>query len=124
MLRTRLFLNLLPFVVILLAIGVYAIALFSRLANSVDTSVTENYQSILAAQAMTLALAEMEREVWASTRTPNAGLKGLAQYQKQFEENLALQLRHSSLPGEREVNRQLAAEYHAFQGALDVLRSL
>jgi len=28
MLRTRLFLNLLPFVVIVLAIGVYAIALF------------------------------------------------------------------------------------------------
>ncbi len=33
MLRTRLFLNLLPFGVILLAVGVYAIVLFTRLAQ-------------------------------------------------------------------------------------------
>ena len=49
MLRTRLFLNLLPFVVILLAVVLYAIVLFSRLANSVDTTVTEDYRSIIAA---------------------------------------------------------------------------
>ena len=36
MLRTRLFLYLTPFVVILLGIGVYAIVLFARLASSVD----------------------------------------------------------------------------------------
>ena len=63
MLRTRLFLYLTPFVVILLAVGVYAIVLFARLANSVDASVTNNYQSFTAASAMSLALAGMDREV-------------------------------------------------------------
>jgi hypothetical protein len=66
MLRTRLFLNLLPFVVILLATGVYAIVLFSRLAASVDTTVSEHYRSVLEAQQMSLALAGIDREVWAA----------------------------------------------------------
>src|SRR5208283_2364511 len=63
MLRARLFLYLLPFVVILLAGGAYAIVLFARLANSVDASVTNSYQSFTAASAMSLALAGMDREV-------------------------------------------------------------
>ena len=63
MLRTRLFLYLMPFVVILLAVGVYAIVLFARLANIVDASVTNSYQSFTAASAMSLALAGMDREV-------------------------------------------------------------
>lgn len=62
MLRTRLFLNLLPFVVILLATGVYAIVLFARLAASVDTTVSEHYRSVVAAQQMNLALAGIDRE--------------------------------------------------------------
>jgi hypothetical protein len=64
MLRTRLFINLLPFVVIVLAIGLYAIALFSKLGKSVGTSVTGNYRSIIAAQAMGLELAGLEKEAW------------------------------------------------------------
>ena len=63
MLRTRLFLYLTPFVVILLAVGVYAIVLFARLASSVDAPVTNSYQSFTAASAMSLALAGMDREV-------------------------------------------------------------
>jgi len=63
MLRTRLFLYLTPFVVILLAVGAYAIVLFARLANVVDASVTDSYQSFTAASAMSLALAGMDREV-------------------------------------------------------------
>ena len=52
MLRTRLFLNLLPFVAILLATGVYAMVLFSRLAANVNIIVTDNYRSVMAAQAI------------------------------------------------------------------------
>ena len=70
MLRTRLFLNLLPFVVILLATGVYAIVLFSRLSASVDTTVSEHYRSVLAAQEMNHARAGIGREAW-SARSRN-----------------------------------------------------
>ena len=118
MLRTRLFLNLLPFVVILLAVGLYAIALFSRLANSVDVTVAENYRSLLAAQEMSLALVAMEREVWVSTGKLNAGRKAFDEHKKRFDENLALQLKSDALPGEREMNQQLAAHYEAFRQAV------
>jgi hypothetical protein len=42
MLRTRLFLNLLPFVMVVLGVGAYAVLLFSRLASEVDLSVAES----------------------------------------------------------------------------------
>jgi signal transduction histidine kinase len=124
MLRTRLFLNLLPFVVMLLATGVYAIVLFSRLAASVDTTVSEHYRSILAAQRMDLALAGIDREVWAAAivGTPET-TQALVQHQQRFEENLTLQLKNNSLPGESDLNQQLAAEYQALRQAVAVLVS-
>jgi NtrC-family two-component system sensor histidine kinase KinB len=124
MLRTRLFLNLLPFVVILLATGVYAIVLFSRLAASVDTTVSEHYRSVLEAQQMSLALAGIDREVWASTVAGAAeSTQALAEHQKRFGENLALQLKSNSLPGESELNQRLAARYRAMRQALASLHS-
>ena len=79
MLRTRLFLHLTPFVVILLAVGAYAIVLFARLANVVDASVTDSYQSFTAASAMSLALAGMDREVsWVDRRTTRQQQERLA----------------------------------------------
>src|SRR5438034_488766 len=104
MLRTRLFLNLVPFVVILLAIGLYAIVLFSRLAGSVDANVTENYRSVMAVQAMSLALAGMDREVpWVSGGERSPDSKAFAEHQKRFDENLAVQMKSTALPGEREL---------------------
>jgi signal transduction histidine kinase len=117
MLRTRLFLNLLPFVVILLAIGVYAIVLFSRLANSVDATVTDNYRSILAAQSMSLALAEMERERRLDTGRPTSDNQAFAQHQARFEENLPLLLKREDLPREKDLKQQLVTNYNAFKAA-------
>ena len=54
MLRTRLFLNLTPFVILLLGIGIYAIVLFSRITTNVDVTVTGNYRSVQAVQKMKL----------------------------------------------------------------------
>src|SRR5258706_375955 len=99
MLRTRLFLNLLPFVVTLLAIGAYAIALLSRLAGNVDTTVTENYRGIITAQALRLSLAGMDREVWIALSSTNGSVGNVAGHQKRFEENLALLAKTISLPG-------------------------
>ncbi len=137
MLRTRLFLYLLPFVVILLAGGAYAIVLFARLANTVDASVTNSYQSFTAASAMSLALAGMEREVsWvAGLRTGdknnvmvypkrNMDKKTFAQHQQRFEENLDLLLKASTLPGEMALSQQVATNYQAFLKAVNAINSL
>src|SRR3954452_551309 len=63
MLRTRLFLNLAPFLVILLAVGGYAIVLFSRITANVDVTVTGNYRSVRTVQQMKLSLSRMQSGV-------------------------------------------------------------
>jgi signal transduction histidine kinase len=137
MLRTRLFLYLTPFVVILLGIGVYAIVLFARLASSVDTSVTNNYQSFTAASAMSLALAGMDREVSWVVAGPRPGDKNnpvesqkrsidqnaFSEHRKHFDANLALLLKASTLPGEIDLTRQVATNYQAFLKAVDTISS-
>src|ERR1039457_4489873 len=114
MLRTRLFLSLLPIVVILLATGIFAIALISRLADSVDDAFAENYQVILASHQMSAALAGMNREVWAYQYTGGE----CGEQKRRFEESLAQQLKRMSLPGEKTFNEQLAAAYQDFQQAV------
>jgi signal transduction histidine kinase len=121
MLRTRLFINLLPFVVMVLAIGLYAIALFSKLGRSVDTSVTGNYRSIIAAQAMGLELAALEKEAWFYAGTPRAGAQPFVEHQKRFEDNLALQARSSSTPQETALTQTLSSHYQELKRAMGKL---
>jgi signal transduction histidine kinase len=124
MLRTRLFLSLLPFGLILLAMGVSAVALFSHLAGSVDLAVGGHYQNILTAQAMSQALRGMEREMQFAAVTHNADKKLFAEYQNQFEQNLLLQRQTLTLASLGELNEQLSTNYAAFIksiGAFDTL---
>ena len=138
MLRTRLFLYLTPFVAILLAGGIYSIVLFARLANNVDASVTNSYQSFTAASAMSLALAGMDREVAYVVAGSLAGDKNnlvvypkrtidrnvFAQHQKRFDENLNLLLKASTLPGEIDLSQQVATNYQAFLKAVNNISTL
>jgi signal transduction histidine kinase len=122
MLRTRLFLNLAPFVAVLLGIGIFAIALFSRLANRVDTTVTGNYRSVMAAQAMSLALAGMEKEApWISAGERSPDNQAFGAHQKQFEDNLSWQTTSSAR--EPELTRQLAAQFQVFKDGMARLGS-
>jgi signal transduction histidine kinase len=125
MLRTRLFLYLTPFVVILLAVGAYAIVLFARLANVVDASVTDSYQSFTAASAMSLALAGMDREVsWVISGPRVSNKNALLEYRKHFETNLDLLIKASTLPGEGDLSLNVATNYQAFLKAVDTISSL
>jgi NtrC-family two-component system sensor histidine kinase KinB len=123
MLRTRLFLNLLPFVVILLATGVYAIVLFSRLAYRLDQSVTERYRSVVAVQQMMRTLTGIELETWTAS-WPGNPPNPASESRKYFEQHLALQLRNTSIPGMRGLNEQLAAKYQAFCVEADSLKGI
>jgi HAMP domain-containing protein len=123
MLRTRLFLNLLPFVVILLAVGSYAVILYSQLARDVEIRVAESYGSLQAAQEMSLALAGMESDVWLATTRSESNRVTFATNQQRFEQNLAAQLKSESLAGAKELNEQVGADYQAFRLALARLHS-
>jgi len=124
MLRKRLLLSLLPFLVVLLATGGYALVLFSRLPASLNADVAENYRSAVASQRMLLALAELESEAWASAGTGGSFDAAFVQQQQRFEADLALQLGDASLPGEKDLNQLLADNYRAFTAALTNLSSL
>ena len=138
MLRTRLFLYLTPFVVILLGGGVYSILLFARLANTVDASVTNSYQSFTAASAMSLALAGMDREVSWVVAGARAGEKNnlliypkrnidknaFGQNRRRFEEKLDVLFKASTLPSQMILTRQVATNYHSFLKAVDTIGSL
>lgn len=123
MLRTRLFLNLLPFVAILLAVGGYAVFLYSRLARDVETRVRESYGSLQAAQEMRLAVAAMESATWLAASRPDSERSAFATNQQRFEEHLAVQLNYLSLPGVEELNAQLQAQYRTFRETVTQLNS-
>jgi signal transduction histidine kinase len=133
MLRTRLLLSFVPFVVILLAIGVYAIALFSHIAGTVDVKVPENYQRVLAAQSMKLYLSRMEEGVliavggnggvgetevqWNSTGNNAFGSAVFRQNQTSFEEDLQSLIRNADSSPDSSVTRRLAARYESYLSA-------
>ena len=51
-LNRRLLLGIAPVLVIFLAVGTYAIFLFSKLGGAIDVSLRENYRSVVASQNM------------------------------------------------------------------------
>jgi two-component system, NtrC family, sensor histidine kinase KinB len=125
MLRTRLFLYLTPFVVILLAVGAYAIVLFGRLANVVDASVTNSYQCFNSASAMSLALAGMDRELsWVISGPRISNKPALQEYRQHFETNLDLLLKASTLPGEKALSLNVATNYQSFLKAVEKISAI
>ncbi len=114
MLRTRLFLGLVPFIAIMLIMGVYAIMLFSRLAGRVDDMVTGPSQSIFDAEVMSQSLRGMETEAQAVADTRTGESKLFGQYQKTFEDKLAKQRTVAMPRDQRELIGQLATNYVVF----------
>lgn len=123
MLRTRLILNLAAFVVLILAMGLSAIVLFSRMAGRVDATVTGNYRSILIAQSMRLELAAMEKEAWTSASRTNITSPIFDLNEKQFETNLDVITGTVLLPGEDELHGNLTNAYSSFIQAVTALNS-
>lgn len=119
MLRTRLFLNLTPFVILLLGIGVYAIVLFSHITTNIDITVTQNYRSVRAAQQMKLSLRRMEEGVLLAMDDNNKGLGGAVfeENRKLFEDAMHRQLSGAKGGTETNLNQQLTSNYAAFKQA-------
>ncbi len=116
MLRTRIILNLFPFVAILIAVGIYAMFLFSQLANSVGKTVTDNYQGNAAANNMSEALARMDAALQRS-RTEEPGTPRLMfdTNARIFEENLATQFTNSAVAAQLNVLLQLRTNFNSFR---------
>jgi signal transduction histidine kinase len=121
MLRTRLFLNLVPFVVILLAVGIYAIALFSRLADSVDVVVVKNYQAVVLAKSLENSASKMQVGVYIFiTMNPGGEATGRQMFEesyRQFSTDLTTQITNVPSVEERALTDKVAQD-------LEVLRTM
>ena len=118
MLRARLFLNLVPFLVILLAIGVYAVVLFSRLTSSVDATISRHHESLIALQKMGDALTRMERQiVWVLVSRTNNAAQAFATQNAIFSQNLKGQSQNPTLPRADALIQRLETSHQDFQSA-------
>jgi signal transduction histidine kinase len=114
-LNRRLLLGIAPILVIFLAVGLYAIFLFSKLGGAIDVILRENYQSVVASQNMKEATDGM-----------NAGLllamggdeeKGKALFEQNapvFEKNLDVESHNITLPGEGDLAARVTHLHDAY----------
>lgn len=72
---------------------------------------------------MSLALAGMEREAWATAGKQSGASVAFTEHRNRFETNLTLQLHGSLLTGTNELHRRLVQEAAAFRQAIERLFS-
>jgi len=116
MLRTRIFLYFIPFLLILVAVGAYALILFSQLANTIGATITENYQSDAAAVEMVLAIERMDAAMDRSRKEE----KGSAQLMfdtnaRIFEQKLQIQFTNSAVAEQMPLLFQLQTNFTALK---------
>jgi signal transduction histidine kinase len=102
--RKRILIGLLPLLVLLVAIGSYAIALFFQLGGAIDTILRENYASVVASQNMKESAERMDSALFFTL----AGQWDLSHkmYDENvpiFDRNLDAELHNITLPGEKEL---------------------
>lgn len=107
--KKRIVIGLLPLLVLLLAVGCYAVALFSRLGGAIDTILRENYASIVAAQNMKESAERMDSALFFTLAGEEE--RALKMYRENlpiFEENLNAELHNITLPGEGDLANHLS----------------
>jgi len=126
--RKRILIGLLPLLVLLVAVGCYAIALFFRLGGSIDTILRENYDSVVASQNMKESAERMDSALFFTL----AGQWDLSHkmYDENlpvFNQNLDAELHNITLPGEqelafkvRDLHRQYIEKVKTFLATSDI----
>src|SRR3954447_20145925 len=88
-LRARMLLGIAPLLAIMVALGVWAIVMFSRLGGNIDVILRENYRSVLAAENMKEALERMDSALlFAIGGEEQQARDQFAEYRPAFEKNL------------------------------------
>jgi len=126
--RKRILIGLLPLLILLLAIGCYAITLFFRLGGAIDTILRENYASVVACQNMKESAERMDSALFFTL----AGQSDMSRrmYDENlpiFEQNLNTELNNITVEGEgplaykvRDLHQQYVAKVAAFLATADV----
>jgi two-component system, NtrC family, sensor histidine kinase KinB len=113
--KRRIFFGIAPILLLVAAIGVYAIVLFRSLGGKIDLLLKENYRSVVAGQQMKESLERMDSAVFFTLVGEDA--RGRQIYQQNepiFARNLRIEERNVTLPGEQALAdslRSLFADY-------------
>ncbi len=105
--------------IIILIIGIQSIRQLSRLGESIDVILRENYRSVTACQDMKEALERIDSGILFSLQgyTPK-GHEQIRINEKAFEKALQVELNNITLPGEGEKVAALQKAYQQYQRAL------
>jgi two-component system, NtrC family, sensor histidine kinase KinB len=115
--KQRIFLGLAPILILFVGIGLYAVWLFTRLGGAVNVILRENYQCVLAGQAMKESGERMNSALsLALAGEEERGRKLFESYTPVFEEHLRHKRGSISLPGEREVADKINQAEERYQG--------
>ena len=115
--RKQILIGLLPLLVLLAAVGVYAVSLFSHLGGAIDVILRENYRSIVAMQQIKESAERMDSALfftlageWERSR------KMYDENLPLFEQNLDVEMHTITIPGEGDLAntlKQLHEKYTA-----------
>jgi two-component system, NtrC family, sensor histidine kinase KinB len=100
--KRRIFFGIAPILLLVAAIGVYAIVLFRSLGSKIDLLLKENYRSVVAGQQMKESLERMDSAAFFTLVGEDA--RGRQLYQQNepiFAENLRIEEHNVTLPGEQ-----------------------
>lgn len=107
-LNRRLLLGISPLLVIFLAVGLYAIYLFTRLGGAIDVTMRENYRSVVYAQNMKEASEQMDAGLLFAMGGEEARGKELFQQNVPvFDKNSDDEAKNITLPGEGDLEARV-----------------
>jgi NtrC-family two-component system sensor histidine kinase KinB len=100
--KRRIFFGIAPILLLVAAVGVYAIILFRSLGGKIDLLLKENYRSVVAGQQMKESLERMDSAAFFTL--VGEDVRGRQLYQQNepiFAENLRIEEHNVTLPGEQ-----------------------
>ena len=119
-LNRRLLLGIAPVLVIFLAVGIYAIFLFSKLGGAIDVILRENYQSVAASQNMKEASESMNSGLLLMLGgEEERGKQLFQQYTPVFEKNSDIESHNITLPGEGDLENKVKELHAKYLAAAD-----
>jgi two-component system, NtrC family, sensor histidine kinase KinB len=109
--------------IIILVIGIQSIIQLSKLGQSIDVILRENYQSVIACQDMKEALERLDSGVRFILQGYNQkGEEQIRTNEHVFERALRVELNNITLPGEGERAHQVQELFNHYKTALEVIR--
>jgi two-component system, NtrC family, sensor histidine kinase KinB len=118
MLRRKIFFGLLPPLLLVLIVGIAAVAQFTKMGGAIEVILRENYRSVVAAQNMREAVMQMDAGFLQALNGYQEEVKTIfAQQGKIFSENLTAEFNNITLPGERDLADKTRMEFDNYHSS-------